>query len=401
MTALAVARRGDFRRFWLGESISLLGSQVTTLALPLVAVTTLHTSDAGLGLVNAAVFAPFLVLPLLAGALIDRHRRRPVLIWSNLVRAAVLCLVPALAHAGMLSLPTLCLVAVVAGAATVFFDLAMHAYVPVLVDEDGLVDANSRLYAGVSVAQVAGPALAGILVDRIGAPTALLVDAASFLVSVALLLSIRTPEPPAAATARDRLTRSVRDGLAFTVRHPYLRPCVVYAGTYNLCWMALQTAFLLYAVRTLHFSATRIGVILGVAALGAIAGSVLAAPLARRAGPGPAIVAATALACAGPALVPAAGGTVAALIVAFLIGDLGSAIANVHMATLRQRLTPAAMMGRVTATYRLISWGTMPVGALAGGALTGLVGGRATLAVTAAGFVVAFAAVAVSPLRRL
>lgn len=401
MTATAVAARRDFHRFWLGESVSLIGSQVTTLALPLVAVTVLHAPDAAIGLVNAAAFAPFVVLPLLAGALIDRRRRRPVLIWSNVLRAAVLCLIPALAHAGVLTLPALCLAAAVAGAATVFFDLAMHAYVPSLVDGPALTAANSRLYGSVSVAQVAGPALGGILVDAVGAPAALLLDAASFVVSVALLLAIRTPEPAVTAAPAERIRTAVRDGLRFTVRHPLLRACVLYAGVYNFGWMALQTAFLLYAVRELHFGATRVGVLLGVAAIGAVAGSVLATPLARRAGTGPAVVLAAALACAGPALVPAAGGVMPALVAAFLVGDLGSAVANIHMATLRQRLTPAAMLGRATASHRLISWGTMPVGAFAGGALTGAIGGRAALAVTAAVFVTAFATVALSALPKV
>jgi MFS family permease len=411
VSAAAVATRGgwsDFHRFWLSESVSLIGSQVTALALPLAAVTVLGASGAGLGLVNAAGFAPFLVLPLLAGALIDRHRRRPVLIWSNVVRAAVLCLVPALAHAGALTLGALCLVAAVAGTATVFFDLAMHAYVPELVAESDLVAANSRLYGSVSVAQVAGPALAGLLVEAVGAAAAVLVDAASFVVSVALLLTIRTPERPvtaAGAGRRDGIGRSIADGLAFTVRHPYLRPCAVYAGAYNLCWMALQTAFLLYAVRVLQFGAARIGAVLAVAAIGSVAGSLAAGRFARRAGVGPAVLAATGLACLSPVLVPLAGGPppvlLAVLTVAFLLGDLGSAVANIHVASLRQRLTPARMLGRMTAAYRLISWGTMPVGALAGGALAAAAGPRAALAGTAAGFLVAFAVIAASPVPAL
>ncbi|HST63618.1 MAG TPA: MFS transporter [Mycobacteriales bacterium] len=403
-------RNPDYVKFWTGESVSQVGSQVTLLALPLAAVLTLDASPWQMGVLNAASYLPFLLLTLFVGVWVDRARRRPAMVASALGRSAVLFSIPLLSAAGLLGMGYLYAAAFVLGVLTVVFEVTWQAYLPTLVDRDELVEANSTLQVSTSAAQVAGPALAGWLVALLTAPVALLVDACSFLVSTATLAAIRRPEParevPAAdGTPKEPVLRSIRAGLRFTLGDARLRACVLEAGTYNLFWLVLETTFLLYATHRLGMSPTLIGVVLGGGAVGALLAATVAGRLSARLGIGNTVTLSMVVGCAAPLLVPLAGGPrpveVGLLVLSFFVGGAGSTVANIQVVSLRQAITPDSMLGRMNASYRFVSWGTVPVGALLGGWLGSAAGLRAALVVGAIGVLASALWIVFSPIRSL
>jgi MFS family permease len=397
---------GDFIKFWSSETVSQLGNQVTLLALPLTAVLTLDASAGQMGLLNAASYLPFLVLTLFVGVWADRSRRRPLLIASALCRATILFCIPILAALDRLNIGLLLLGALLLGVFTVLFEVTYQAYVPSLVDRDHLVEANSKLQVSASATQMGGPALGGALVQWLTAPVALLVDAFSFLFSAAGMLAIRRTEPTPEREEQDnRVWTAIMTGLRFNFRDRSLRACVLEAGTYNLFWLVLQTVFLLYATHQLHLSPGAIGLALGCGAVGSLVGSLVAKRIADVYGIGTTITGSAVLGCAAPVLVPLASGprplVLATLVVSFFIGGAGETVTNIHVVSLRQSLTPSTMLGRMNAGYRFVAWGTVPIGALIGGALGELIGLRLTLFVAVAGLLLASLWLVASPIRAM
>lgn len=397
-------RNNNFLLFWAGESISLFGSQVTTLALPLTAIGVLNAGAGQLGILNALSFAPFLLLTLLAGVWVDRRRRRPLLIMANLGRALLLGLVPVLAFQELLRIEHLYAIGFAGGMLTVAFDVAYQSYLPSLVDRDALTEANSKLTASASIAEIGGPGLGGVLVELLSAPFALALDALSYLVSALGMLLIRAPEP-APAAEHGSILGDIGAGLRLTFSNPYLRAMAGEAATYNLFEQAIWTVLVLYATSELGIGPGAIGIILAVASSGALLGALLAAPLARRFGVGRTILGSMMVACSGPLLIPLASGPraqiVAMLLAALFLDGFGCAVSNVHVVSLRQTVTPDNMLGRMNASYRTLIYGTIPLGALLGGALGEAIGLRPTLLVSAIGLLPALAWVWWSPVRGL
>jgi MFS family permease len=398
-------RNPDFLTFWTGETFSQVGAQITQLALPLTAVYTLKISTAGLGLLNAASFAPFLGFSLLIGVWVDRLRCRPLMIASNVGRCVLVGSIPLLALLHELHLGYLYLAALAIGVLTVLFNVAYQAYLPALVDRDNLVEANSKMQVTSSVAQIGGPGLAGLLIQLLSAPLALSVNAGTYLLSLGTLAGIRRPEPAPAPRERRRFWHEIGEGLRFVFADGRLRACALQSGVYNLFWMSLQTLFLLYAARRLHLSAGAIGLILSTGAMGSLLGSLAASRVKTILGLGPAIVAEVALCCLAPVLIPLAAGprpmVTGLFVAAIALAGLGATMANVHIISLRQTITPDVMLGRMHASYRFVSWGCLPLGGLLGGALGGTVGLRDGLFLTAAGFTIAIALIVFSPIPRL
>ncbi len=393
----------DFRCLWAGESVSLLGSEVTRLALPLAAVVTLHASAGQLGLLGAAAYAPFLVFGLPAGLWVDRHRRRPVLIVADLGQLAAIGSVPLLAVLGALSVPALLIAAFAAGTFAVFFELAYRAYLPAIVPVEALTGANSRLTASESAAEIGGPGLGGVLAQVFGAPYALLLDAASFLFSAIGLASIRQREQP---PVRDPapLRAQVADGFTATFRDRYLRAFAGEAGSYNLCWQIVQTVLVLYAIRELHLDPGRLGLVLAIGAAGALLGALGTAATARRFGLGRTVIAAAVIGDAAPLALPfLQPGALAAplLAAAFFVRGIGVTGCNVHVNAIRQTITPDRLLGRTNAAYRLLVYGAVPVGALLGGWLGSTFGLRTTLAVGTTGLLSTALFLIFSPVRHV
>jgi MFS family permease len=399
-------RNGDFLRLWAGESISLAGSQVTELALPLTAVLTLGSGPAEMGLLGAARFAPYLLVTLPAGLVADRHRRRPILLWANLGRALLIGLVPLLAVLGWLRIEQLYVIAFATGVLTVFFDVTYWSYLPVIVDRDQLTEGNSRMMASSSIATIGGPGLGGALVQLLTAPVALLVDAASFVASAVSLALIRhreaAPDPPHEG---DGILAQLREGFGVVVRHPLLRALVGTAGSYNMFNAWIEVLFVLLAVRVLGLTPALIGLVLSSGAAGALVGSLAAGPLARRIGIGPAVVWTVVLECVAMLPIAFVGGSTALVLAvlfgAFFVNGFGVSLSSVHAITVRQTVTPDRLLGRMTASYRLIGFGGIAIGAFLGGLAGELLGLRAGLFVGCVGLLSAAAFVVASPLRSL
>jgi MFS family permease len=376
--------------FWGGETVSMFGTQVTLLALPLTAVLVLGASAAQLSLVRFVETSPYLLFTLIFGAWADRRRRRPVLIIANAARCLLIGAIPALVFLDMLTLPYLAAIAFCAGVFTVLFDVAWAAYTPTLITREDLVEANGKMMTSYSSAEVAGPGLAGALIQWLSAPVALLADAASYLVAMVTLLLIRAPEPRPEVQAQPHLLREIGEGLRLVMGDTYLRAIAVMSGLWNFFYLVASTIFLLYAVRERGLSPGTLGIVLAVGACGGLIGAAISTRLARRGRFGPVLGVAFTFGCASWVLLPAAQGSQVALsaffAIAFFSIHIGLGLWNVLTLSLRQAITPMRLQGRVSATIRLIAYGLGTLGALAAGVLGSVFGLQTTLWIAAVGF---------------
>jgi MFS family permease len=396
----SLLQHADFRRLWAAETVSQVGTQVTLLALPVVAVTVLDATPLQMGLLTALETAAFLVIGLPAGAWVDRWRRRRVLVVADLVRAGVLATLPVAYLLDVLGLAQLFVVAAVTGTATVFFDVAYQSYLPALVDRDQLVDGNGKLEASRAVAQVAGPGATGVLLRVLGAPLLIAVDAASYLVSALLIGRIRTSDAVPDRATRRPLRTEIAEGLGFVVRHPLLRRIVACTGTGNLFGSITSTLLVLFALRELGLSEATLGLALSAGAVGGLLGAATAARFARWVGEGRAIPLSALTLVPFTALTPLAdlGAPVVLLVVSMFGFSWSVVVYNVTQVSFRQRLCPPGLLGRMNASVRFIVFGTMPVGGLLGGVLGTWLGVVPALWVAAAGSAVACLPVLLSPL---
>lgn len=381
------------------------------LALPLTAVLYLHASAGQVGLMTAAGLLAYCGPSLLFGVMADRMRRRPLMIAADIGRTSVVGLVPVLAWTGSLRMPVLYGVALVQGGLTVIFEVAYRSYLPSLVSAEALLAGNSRLQSTASVAQIGGPGLSGGLVDVLGAPFALLVDAGSFVVSVASLLWIRAREPaperrdPAAASGVRGVVSEVRAGLRFIYRHPVLRSLAGSAAAFNFFSQLQLTLFVIYAARKMHMSAGAIGLVLACFGVGGLA----AAATLRRAlgwlGYGKMLLAGYAMAALAILGIPLVPGPVALSTLLFtgvyFVAGYGIVATNVATMTLRQITTPASLHGRVNASFRFAIGALMPFSAALAGLLGERVGLRPTLFICAAGMPISVLWIALSPTRKV
>ena len=400
LETLAAAPRGslnrnpDFLRLWGAEGVSQLGSQITAIALPLVAATTLQATPLEFGVLAAASWLPYLVFGLAAGVWVDRLRRKPVMVATDVLRAAALLAVPAAAATGRMSVAVLVATAFVVGSLTVFFNVAYVAYLPTLVGRSGLVEGNAKLEATASAAQIVGPAMAGTLIGAVSAPFALLFNAATFVLSALGIGAIRAPEPPP-VPAGERLgwRREVGDGLRVVAGNPTLRALTLVDATVSVGGFAFLAIYILYMVENLRLSADQIGFVLATGGAGALIGAWGAGRLRTRLGIGPAIVLSMLAFGLTGLLVPLA---VLAprfalpLVVASEFLQWAAIVAHaVNAVSLRQAIAPERMQGRVNGTMRFVSNGLKPVGSLAGGVLGGVIGLPLTLVVGEVGMLLA------------
>ena len=376
-------RERDFRLFFGGQTVSMTGSAVSQVALPLLGALTLHAGPLGVAALQACAWLPYLGLPLIAGVYLDRHRRRPVLIAANAAQAALLGLVPLLAAAGLLTLPIACAVALGSGVGAVFFSIGVVAYLPDLVGRDRLLVANAAVEATRSGSDVIGRGLAGIVVQAVGAPVAVLVDAVSYLVSVLTLAGIRRGEPDPVRDGDRPVLADLMRGMRFVFASRVLRRLTAWLFAVNGLWNAFSVPYLLYALRDRHVGAGLWGVVLASSGVAALVGAAFAPRLAARFGYGPTILVTGVVSGAPLILVPAvSGGTpvlVSVWIAAEALAGLGVGVANVLLTTLRTQITPPHLLGRVASATRQLSFGAIPLGPLVGGLLAGTLGNRPTL----------------------
>jgi MFS family permease len=396
----------DFRRFWVGQTISVFGDQISYVAIPLTAVITLDATASEMGILTFAGRLPWLVIGLFAGLWVDRLRRRPILMTADLVRSLLLLAIPLLAIANLLRIEVLYVIAVLAGILGVFFDVAWFAYLPTLVGRAQLVEGHSKLQVSANVAGVAGPSLAGVLVQLLTAPIAVLLDALSFLVSALALSLIRTPEPEVATPAERRgLRAELGEGLRYVVSNPLIRGIVAGGTIHNFANTMLMAVVVLYLTRELGIEPAVIGLIFAVFSAGALLGALVAGPVARRLGLGPATLIGQFVTAAGGMFYPLATGAtpvdIALLMTGQFIWAFTRPIMNINLSSLMAGITPDHLMGRMTASRRFIMWGVMPLGGLAGGFLGEAIGLRETVVVVIGGEVLAGLVYALSPISRV
>jgi MFS transporter len=372
----------NFRRLWRGSAASTLGSEVAEIALPLFALVTLSASAAQASTLRIAQFLPFLLATVPAGLLVDRFQRSRLrlMIGADLGRAVLVALLPVAAWTGTAGMPTLYVVVFAAAVLTVIYQIADFALLPKIVSEGQIVDANGKLAATQSAAEIGGRGIGAVLVQALSAPVALLLNAGGYLLSAISLSRIRldapTPQPAAEKPAAGvSARRDLLRGIRFTVRQRFVRPLLGEAATFNLFNEILLLGLMLYAVREAHLSPVAIGAVFTAGGIGSFAGAWFGARFTARFGYGRVLLVTLALGNGAPLGVLLANrtgsesGLLALLCSIFVVMGIGIGIANVHAVSLRQAATPEALRGQVNAAYRLVSWGAIPVGAAIGGVI--------------------------------
>ncbi len=401
--------RVDYRRLWVGETISQFGSQVSLLAIPFIATVLLRATPLEVAMLGAVAFLPFVLFTLPAGAWLDQMRRRPILVAGDLVRFVALGSIPAAWAVDALTIWQLYAVAFIAGVATVFFDVAYQSYLPVLVERHELVEGNAKLQASEASAQVVGPGLGGGLVSAVGAPFAIIADALSFLASAWFVSRIRGREPHpeeerlAAGRPREPLRRQIAEGLGFVLRNSHLRSIAACTSSSNLSSNIVYAILPVYLYRELGLSAASVGAIFGIGALGALLGALVANRIAGRVGLGATIVGSAAL--GGPATLLLAmaphDAPVAWIVASVALVGFSSVVYNINQVSFRQAITPTSIQARMNATMRFIVWGTIPIGAVLGGVIASIVGVHDAIWIGAFGSCLPFVFVLLSPVRSL
>ncbi|MGK5739419.1 MFS transporter [Micromonospora sp. URMC 103] len=395
-------RSGDFRLLVAGQTVTQLGTDVTALAFPLIAVLLLDAMPLQLGALVAVQNGAFLLVGVPAGVWLDRRRLRPVLIATDLVRCAALVTVTVAAALSWLSLPLLMGAAGVMGVMRVLYDIGHQSYLPSVLGRRHLLQGNSAVETVRSSGQVAGPGLAGWLTQLVGATNTLLVDAASFLASAACLARIRTREPAPRRVGRAGPVHEAREGLRLVLANPVLRAIAVTSALSNLLFAAATALLVLFLVDTVGFAPGTAGMLMSAAPAGALLGAAAAARLARRVGSARIIWLAVVATSPANLLVPLTGpGWGAAFFVAGIVGaGVGQVVYGITQVTYRQTIVPARFLCRVNASMRFLVMGAMPLGGLLGGALGDAVGVRATLLAVGVGLTLAPIPLLLSPLRR-
>jgi len=378
-----------FATYWAGQGISQFGDRITELAVPLIAVTTLHAGASTVGLLTAAVWAPNL-LSLLVGTWVDHQRRkRRLLVLADLLRCLVLLTLPVAHLLGAITLAQLFAVALVAGLGQVLYQTAYPSFFVGLVRRDQFVEANSLLSGTRSASFVAGPAVAGGLVQAVTAPMAMLVDAVTFAVSAILIGRVEVADLPVEDSGGVGLLRRAREGMSLVLRDAYLRAALACATTINLFNLMAGALVVLYASRQLGLSPGLIGLALGVGASGGLVGTVLAGPLSRRIGLGRTIAVGAVVFSAPFALMPLAQGptwTRAGVVaVVELLSSVGVMCLDIPLNALMTAVTPDGVRSRVTGAFSTVNYGIRPAGAILGGLLGEWIGLAPTMVVAAVG----------------
>ncbi|MEV8213425.1 MFS transporter [Leifsonia sp. NPDC077715] len=377
----------DFRLLLAGQTTSQLGAQIAGVALPLLAVVTLHATPFEVGMLGAASTIAFALLGLPAGAWIDRVRRRPVLVASDVVRALLLATIPLAALLGVLSMWQLLLVSLLTGVARVFFDVGYRSYLPAVIGRDKVLAGNSSLEFVRASGQVAGPALGGVLVSLIGAAAVLLVQAGTFAVSALCLMGIRArEEAPAPAAGSRRMRVEIAEGLAFVFRTRVLRATAVASALSNFSFAIASAVNMVFLSRTLDLSPALIGIVIAVGSVTVMVGAAFTTRLSRAVGSVRIVwlsLAVTApLSLLGAFAQP--GWWTLLIVLGIAAGEFGQIVYAITQVSVRQQVCPDRILGRVNATMQVVVMGLFPVGALIGGILGDVIGARWTLIVAGA-----------------
>ena len=418
----------NFLKLWTSETISQFGSQFTGLALPFTAVLILHSTPLEQGILQFAGSVPWLLFGLLVGVWVDRHHKKHIMVTSNVLRGSLLALIPIAALFGVLTqlgLIFLYVISFLVGLLQVFFDVTYQSYLPSIVQRNQLVEGNRNLQSSASTAQVVGPAIAGFVIRILTAPIAIAIDASSFFASSLTLGRIDHKEIIEEKIDKPSVRSDIREGLHVVLHDSRLRMIAGSTGTSNFFSTALGTLFPLYLVQqspaglgvSKDLATATAGIIFSVASVGALVGVAISAPTARRIGVGPAIVGSMVIGGLGSIpyylsgsltvspLFTILGLTINWSMISIMAGQfvsfVGVVVYNVNQVSLRQAIVPLRLQGRMNATMRFLVWGTIPLGAIAGGILGTVLGLRSAIGITVAGGMLAFLWVLLSPVRSL
>ncbi|HKW44189.1 MAG TPA: MFS transporter [Candidatus Eremiobacteraceae bacterium] len=366
------------RRFlllWAGQTVSGFGTQISLLAIPTIAILGLHASPAQTGLLGTLEFVWFPILGLTAGVVADRYRRRPILIAADVARGCALLSIPSAFLFHTLTLSTLFVVATIVGICSVFFEITYQSYLPDLVERDALVHANSRLQMSASAAELGGMPLAGTLIGLFGAAVAVIADALSFFAS-ALSLALIGGKDFSPDAAHERPLDMLRSGIRIVFHTPIIRNVTICTAISNFASGINIALWLQYAYRLIHVSPLQVGLIGGIGAIGILLSSGVASRLAASLGFGKTVLLAAVGWTVGASLLPVAvvGSGLAILAASNFLADFGSALYNIVQVSLRQRLVPVELQGRMNATIRTVAWGMLPLGSIIGGAVAQRIG---------------------------
>jgi MFS family permease len=420
-----VLRQRNFFLLWTGETISGAGSSMAAVGVPLLAVTVLHASTFAVAVLTGAAYLPWLVIGLPAGAWVDRLPTRPLMVACDVISALLFASLPAAAWLGALTTGQVVVVALLAGAANVFFSTAYQVCLPSLVTAAELVDGNAKLQGGASVATIAGRGAAGLAAEAVGAATALLANAASFLVSAACLLAIKpaasapaahdpaasapaahdpaahdpaahdpaahdpAAPPPASAVARTGgVFAQTWHGIGYVARDPYLRLFTVYAAVSNFAYTGNLALVVVFLVRVVGLGSAAVGLLMAAGGVGGLLGALIAPRLARAFGTARTLVLTTVASGLAGLLIPltARGPRITFFVAGSMLVAAAIVVGNVILGSFRQHYCPPALLGRVTASMRFLAYGMIPLGALLAGALGTTLGPRGGLWVVQAIF---------------
>jgi MFS family permease len=398
-------RHPDFLKLWSAETVSQFGTQISQLALPLAAIDVVDASAFEVAALTTAEFLPFLLVSLPAGVWVDRLPRRPILVAGDAARALLLASIPIAYLFDALTIWQMYGVGFGVGIATVFFDVAYQSYLPALVDRNQIIDGNAKLEISRSAAQLGGPGLAGVLIGWLKAPTAILLDAISFVASAVFIFGIRKAEASHHERAPRRKMRvELQEGLSYVLRHPYLKNIAACTALFNFFGSLGFAIVLVFARRELGLSPQVIGLAFMVGNFGPLLAAFTANRISERVGVGRTIIASSIILGPTVLLVPFAphgNAAVPILVASFLIGGFANVIYNVVQVSLRQAITPERIQGRMNSVMRFIVWGTIPLGSLVGGVLASQIGLKETLIVSGLGSCLPFLPVLFSPVRSI
>lgn len=397
-------RDPDFVKLWIGQTISEIGSRITIVALPLIAVLILNARPFQMGMLAGIGGFASLIFGLAAGLCVDRLRRKPILIVTDLGRAAVLGSIPLAAVFGILRMQQIYAVVAVAGILTVLFDVAYQSYLPSLVERDQILEGNSKLAFSSSIAEIAGPGLTGILVQLLTAPIAILLDAVSFLASALTVWLVRKPEPRVVPTPRLHVWEELTAGMRAIAQSPIRRALAGHSGTAGFFGGFFASLYVLYVISDLHLSPGLLGAVIALGGVGNVIGAAIAPRLMRRAGIGAALIGSLLIMGAASLMIPLAHGSVVTATAFLMLGQVGDVcwpVFNVCELSLRQAITPGEVLGRVNAAMQMLNRGLLPIGSLGAGILGEMIGLRPTLAVGAAGLLLSSLWLVLSPIRTM
>jgi MFS family permease len=401
-------RQRNFRLLWIGESVSGIGNAMAVVGIPLLAVTVLRASTFAVAALTAAAYLPWLVIGLPAGAWVDRLPARPLMIGCDVISALLYASLPAAAWIGVLTTAQVTVVALLAGAANVFFATAYQVYLPALVTAAELVEGNAKLQGSASVATIGGRGAAGLAAQAVGDATALLFNGVSFLVSAACLLCIRTAAPPREPIARMTTARTttartttartttartttartttvraeVTQGIRFVAGDPYLRPLTAYGAVANLAYTGNLALVVVFLIRVVGLGPAAVGLLMATGGVGGLLGALAAGRLARWLGTARALLLTSALGTGLFGLLIPLTGTgpkVAYYVIGAAVVAAGIVVGNIIVGSFRQAYCPPEMLGRVAASMRFLAFGAIPLGALLAGGLAVALGVRYAL----------------------